>query len=402
MKTAFLIVFAVPALAVAAVGFGDAAKRRGNPRCPPADSEVANPNPTLRPPRGQDWITVPFEKAENEVLALFGRDIKRISDITNEIVVFEVRTSGQLPDTYASDFRNKLERLILMTNSVKLKDCTGCDQARLFRNSDGEVRYESNNSDPKRAAKFATDLGVYHFLYAELSYTPEDLKLRIRLVSQRDRTILFTGDYSTEDVIRVRETAIASGDIGGITTGDSLARVVIGEIAFAVVLAPGVLSLPSINAGGGSAQMFYPSVDLLIGERYDRGHKRFGFLFGAAVNMALGPAVGKPLPFVMRIAPQFRYSFNPYAMRSTRYSVTGELGGMISTGMVTPYIGFGPEFMMEQRFAVNLVPMYIFPSAVSGAQIYTEAAGGGLEPKNAPNLGTFGGFAVLIKGSINW
>lgn len=356
------------------------------------------------PPKMGDveWLRISFEKAENEVLALFARDLPKIEKVTTELAIYEVRASGQLPPDYTKGFRSKLERILLTSKVLRLKDCPSCDESRLIREEDGQLRYETHNSDPQRPYRIATQIGVGHLLYAELNYTPEDLQLRVRLVDTTLKQIQWTSEYSTADVVKTRERVVTGETEDTLAHGDSLSRVIIGEIAFTTVVAPGVLYLPSINSGAGSSPLFYPAADLFIGEKYDRGRKRFGFLFGAAINMGKGSSTGKPLPFLIRIAPQFRYTFNPYNVSSARYSVSGELGALFSAGMVTAYVGIGPEITMMERFSVSLTPMYIIPASVAGALVLNQRPDGSFENVPGAEIGKFGGFAMMVKGNINW
>ncbi len=364
----------------------------------PVTSRV-NSAPPYEP--GVEWLRVTFEKAENEVVSLFGRDIPKLEQIATDLVLYEVRLTGALPEGYEKSLRNKLERILLTSKTLRLKDCPSCEQSRLIREADGRLRYEEQNSDPVRPYRLASELGAKHLLFIEVSYTPEDFQLRARLVESSRKEVSWAAEYSTSDVVASREQLVNSGS-NSLEQSDALSRVLIGEIAFTTVLAPGVLYMPSINTGSGTSPLFYPSVDLLIGERYDRGRKRFGFIFGAAVNMATGPIRGKPLPFAIRVAPQFRYMFNPYNISSARYSISGELGTVISAGVVTAYIGVGPELTMMQRFSVSLTPMYILPAQVAGSQVLTQQPDGTFQNAPGSDIGKLGGLALMAKGNINW
>ena len=65
-------------------------------------TRVSRKTLTPEPPSADnvEWIRVPFDKAENEVLMLFQRDLAKLEDQTSELAIYEVRTSGRLPKDY--------------------------------------------------------------------------------------------------------------------------------------------------------------------------------------------------------------------------------------------------------------------------------------------------------------
>lgn len=411
LKTAAILTsFGISSLALASTGFGSR-KTTTSSASPTAASNAAAQNvPTSwePPPLPEDseWLRVPFEKAENEVLDLLKRDLSKLEDAAQEVSVYEIKTSGRLPQDYRRDLRAKIERTLLHSKRLKIKQCTACEQARVYRDEKGEVKYESSSTDLSRPAKLASEIGVDHFLYAEMSYTPEDLQLRVRLVEPTSGQIRWTKDYSTADVVKTRE-GMNDADSDELGHRDSLARVLLGEIAFTTVLSPGVGILPTIDNGSGASMTAYPSFDLFIGEKFDRGRKVFGFLLGG--TFTIGNTGGmeenngsKPLPWALRMAPRFRYVFNPYSMTTARFSIAGEVGGLISTGLATAYVGLGPEIAMINRFSVSLTPLYIFPGTVTGTQVFTQSPDGGFSEAGAKASGKFGGAGILFKASINW
>ncbi len=399
-------------LARASVGFGD---RNGAPQSPPtapvsltsapnsstSQSSVVLKNP--EPPAVQDveWLKIPYEKAENEVLALFQRDIVRLEESADSVAVFEVKTVGQLPPSYHKIFRAKLERVLLTSKKIKVKDCTGCEEARLIRTEKGEMRYESESTEPGRATKLSSQLGTDHLLYADLTSTSEDVRLRVRMIDGATGSLTWTKEYSTADIIKTREalTDSGSGDLG---TSDSLARVIIGEIAFTTILSPGVSFMPSIDTGSGTSSALLPSFDLFIGEKFDRNRKAFGLQVGAMANLGSSPNQGKPLPWAMKLGPQFRYYFNPYSMTTARWALHFEIGAMISTGVTTPYVGLGPEMSMINRFSLSVMPIFILNADVSDTQILVQQADGSIPSSSPIKTGTFGGFGGVAKVNINW
>ena len=409
--SALFLALLLPLPALAAVGFGsrhapEAIEPATPESAPVADVPVAAPRqnhvPTPPPSTGDtEWLRVPFEKAENEVLALFSRDVPKLAELTDKIAIFEVRVSGRLPREFSARFRAKLERVLLAEKHLTVKECPGCDQARLVKDASGQLRYEPHSTELGRKAKVASDLGLEHLLVAELDYSPEDLELRVRMVDPSTDRIEWTHDYSTADVTKESE-ALVETEAGGLAPGDSLARVLIGEIAFTTVLSFGTAFVPSIEAGSGTSMSLYPAVDFLIGERYDRGRKRFGFVIGGAFNMGTKPELGNPVPFILRVGPQYRYTLNPYNVSTARYSLAGELGGLFSTGLSTGYVAFGPEVTMINKFSASLTPMYILKANVGGPQVYRQNDAGGVDSAPGANIGSFGGLAVMAKVNINW
>ncbi len=361
---------------------------------------------TFNPPvlDGEEWLRVPFDKAENEVLELFNRDVPKLEDIAQDLAIYEVRASGRLPQDYRRNLRAKMERVLLNSKRLKLKPCSTCEEARVYRDEKGDVKYESSSSDLSRPAKVASEVGVGHLIYAEISYTPEDLQMRVRMVEASTGQLRWAQDYSTADVVKTREN-ISDSNSNQLGHGDSLSHVMIGEIAFTTVLSPGVGMFPVVDTGTGSGMAAYPSFDLFIGEKFDRGRKVFGFLIGGAFTMGSSEGEkkgGKPLPWALRLAPRFRYVFNPYNMSTARYSVAVEVGGFISAGLTTAYVGLGPEISMINRFSVSLTPVYIFPSTVTGTQVFNETNNGMFSSSGSKGDGTFGGLGALVKASINW
>jgi hypothetical protein len=240
-------------------------------------------------------------------------------------------------------------------------------------------------------------------LFAEIIYTPEDLRLRVRIVSYPDGEERWIREVSTAEVLGATEKVRERGE-ESLDSDDSLSHVLLGEIAFTTVIGTGIAFLPSVNKGGGSSGMLYPAVDLFIGEKYDRGRKRFGFLIGANVNMMQGDTLqgSSPLPFGIRIAPQFRYTFNPYNISSARWSLSGEVGGFLSSGLVTGYFGLGFEVAMMQRFSISVTPMYILPANVSSGTVQIQQPDGSFQPGGSNAIGTYGGFGTVAEVKINW
>src|SRR5690606_18079990 len=124
---------------------------------------------------------IPYDQAENEVLGLFQKDIPLLEDKANDLAIYEVRVSGQLPPSYQKSFRNKLERVFLTSKKLRLKQCTICDESRIHKTESGEIRYEAYSTDPKRPSKVAGVLGVDRLIFSDLTYHSEDLVLRIRM-----------------------------------------------------------------------------------------------------------------------------------------------------------------------------------------------------------------------------
>lgn len=367
----------------------------------PSQARTSTFQPTKQ--SGVEWVRVPFEKAENELLSLVKRDLPEIERKTAHLVLYEVQTNGPLPQDFSRTFRSKLEKVLLMGKTLKLKDCPSCDESRLIRSENGQLRFESRSADPGRITQTAAQLGVSVFAYAEVSFTPEDLQLRLKIVDTSKNEILWSRDYSTEEYLRDRDGRFrldpdGPGDL--VREGDSLSHVMLGEIAFTMVLAPGAMLLPSIDRGEGSESSFYPSVDLMIGERYNRGYNRFGFMFGGAINAVSGPSKPKGLAFLGRVGPNFRHTFNPYNVSSARYSMVSELGIAVGPGVTTPYLGIGAEIGMMKRFSVTLMPMYFLTADV--ASDIAADVNGEIVMGRGPVEGRFGGFAFLVKGNINW
>jgi hypothetical protein len=371
-----------------------------------ASTSISNVDSSIlrepQPPQVKDveWLKIPYDKAENEVLSLLQRDLPKIAESANDLAIYEVRTSGQLPVDYHRTFRSKLERVILTSKNIKVKQCINCEESRLYKTDSGELRYESFSTDPARPAQIASQIGVGHLVYCELAYSPEDLQLRVRVTKPTTGEILWSKDYSTADVVKTRQ-ALNDSDPDELGHRDSFSRVMIGEIAFTTVLSPGVSIVPSIDVGNGSQLISMPAVDIFIGERYDRGRKFFGFQIGAGFNMTGASPQVKPLPWMMKVGPKIGYVFNPYNTTTARYSITGELGGIISTGLATGYIGIGPEVTMIHRFSVSLTPIYAFKGSVTNSQTliqqddntFTSTEEGG---------GKWGGLGILAKACIHW
>lgn len=348
-------------------------------------------------------LHITFDQAENEVLGMFRQDLPRLEGLTSKFSIFEVTATGTLPNNYIASLKSKLERVTLTSNKLRVIDCPQCQVSRLVKDAEGKLRYEVISEEPGRAGRLAKQIGVEDLLYADVNYTSSDLRLRVRLVKADNGELLFSREYSTADLVKRRDNLIKKEyGIEDVGQGDSLSRMLIGEIAFTVAFSPGTMLLPTIDDGKGSSRMFYPSIDILIGEKFDGGHKRFGFLFGAAVNAAEQAEVGKLLPYAIRFAPQYRYTFNPYDTSFARYSILTEMGGLLSAGMVTAYAGFGPEVTIVRRFSLSLMPMYILPANVKGVQIVNATEGKPDATVTTPDQGRFGGFAILLKGTMNW
>lgn len=357
----------------------------------------------LPPLEGAEWLRVSFDQAENELMDLFQRDLPKVEEIAESLAIYEVRATGRLPQDYRRTVRNKLERVLIGSKKLSVKQCPACEESRVYRDEKGEVKYESFNSDTARPSKLASQIGVGHLIYTEVAYTPEDLQLRVRVVDATNGQLRFAKEYSTADVVKTRESFYET-EAGEIGHGDALGRVLIGEVAFTTVLSPGLSLLPTIDAGGGSGMSPSPTVDLFLGEKFDRGRKVFGFLVGGTFTMGDtgGETSGAPLSWSLRIAPRFRYVFNPYTVTNPRWSVAAEAGAFISTGLATAYVGLGPEMAMVKRFSVSVTPIYIIPSTVKASENFVEGSNGSFSNSGSTGGGKLGGPGVLMKASINW
>lgn len=387
----FFVALSAPSLALAA------------PERAPGVSQAVSPPAQPPAQSGVEWVKVSFEKAENELLSVVKKDLPELARKTSSVVLYEVQVEGPLPSDYSQTFRSKLEKVLMMESALRLKDCPGCEQSRLIRKEDGRLQYESQILDPKRASRIASELGVTTLLHAQITYTQEDLRLNLKLVDSEKNDVLWSRDYSTEEYLRDRDGRFrldpeGPGDL--VREGDSLSHVMLGEIAFTMALSPGAILMPTIDRGAGADRAFYPAVDLLIGERYNRGYDRFGFVFGAAFNMASGISKSQGLAFLARVGPNFRHTFNPYNVTSARYSMVGEGGVAIGPGLTTPYVGLGAEISMIRRFSVTCMPMYFLTSDVS--QEVAQEINGEIVAGRGPVEGRFGGLGVMLKGNITW
>lgn len=386
----------------AQVGFGS--RDQGSAPSTPAPAPIAKAE-TASPPVSKDveWLRVPFDKAENELLKLFQKDLPEVAKQSSEFVLYDIRVTGNISPAYAAEFKRKLETTLLSSGKIRLKDCPQCDESRVVRTESGEVRYESRSSDPARPARIAHETGVDHLLSAELEYTPEEVKLRLRLVQASTGTLAWTAGYSTADVIQTRES-LADGE-ARIGKGESLSHVLIGEIAFTTVVSPGVSFLPGYSPSGQATRTAYPSLDILIGEKFDRGHKRFGFLIGTSLTLGekQNPMSDTThIPWFLRFAPQFRYTFNPYAAKNARYSIVSEVGGLISLGYSSAYLALGAEAQMINRFSVSVIPAYVMKASLkSSTQLY-EQPDGSWNSSGQRELAKIGGLALFVRGNINW
>lgn len=367
----------------------------------PIPSQIQSQPPSDPPSQPNvEWFRVPFEKAEAELLGLFERDVSRLEEQIDSIAVYSVKANGGLPPQYYRTLRGKLERVLLTSKKLQIKECSSCDEARLVRKQSGELRYESSSTEKTTLREVGNSVGASTLLMASLDYSPEDLKLRVKAVDAATSNLRWSKEYSTADVTKTTENINGAGT-GQLGHFDSLSRVLIGEIALTTVLSPGAVLLPTIDNGSGSELISVPSFDLSLGEKFDLGKKSFGFLFGGMINPKKVPVTGLPLPFVMRGAGVLKYFFNPYNVTTARYSFHVEAGAFFSPGMTTGYVGLGPEVSLIQRFSMSVTPMYILPTSVADAQSIMEMPDGSMKSGNA-DLGKFGGFALSMKVNINW
>jgi hypothetical protein len=142
---------------------------------------------------------------------------------------------------------------------------------------------------------------------------------------------------------------------------------------------------------------FMPAADIVIGETFDHGYKRFGLEVSGAFNAGASPDTGKPLPFALLIGPQYRYTFNPYNVSQAKYSLFGGAGGFISSGLTSGYISLGLEMTMIRKFSVSLAPMYIFPVSVNGPQILGQSPDGTIQNQPGAKIGNFGGVGIAAR-----
>jgi hypothetical protein len=373
----------------------------------PTQSEVATN--LSEPPAIQDvdWIKVPFDQAENEVLALLKQDLPKIRKKAQRITIIGVRLRGAIPKGESITAREKIERVFLSDTQFEVKDCKACTEAKLIRGEDGQLRYEALSIEDSRVKEKLLALGTDGVLEAELAYHPEDLKVLIKIVHPETHELLFSKQYSTADIIKTRQNLDESAGLDTpydvLTHRDAFSRVIIGEIAFTPVLSAGMSYYPSVDNGKGSALTSMPSVDLFMGEKFDRGRRVFGFQIGAAMNLGTKPEAGTPLPFIIHVAPKFKWVINPYNVTTAKWAITGELGGIIATGYSSGYLGIGPEMVMIKRFSVSLTPMYILKREAAPEQTLVEGDNGTvINAGTNGSAGEMGGFAIAAKVNINW
>jgi hypothetical protein len=373
----------------------------------PFQSKMEISNTLVEPPKSKtiDWVRVPYEKAEDEVLALFHRDVPKIEDLASEVAIYEVRTNGKYPAEHYRRLRSKLEKVLLSSKKMKIKQCVACEESRLFRTETGELKFEAFSTEVGRPAKIASELGVDRLVYSEITYTPEDVILRIRVVQPSNGQLLWTKEYSAADVTKSRENW-NDADPDELGNRDSLSRVILGEIAFTIALSPGFQMTPTIDRGRGSELLGMPSMDLFVGEKFDRGRRAFGFIFGGAVytgdtERPDNTMKGRPLGALFKAAPRFTYVFNPYNVATAKYSLSLEAGGVFGDTVGTAYVGLSPEIKMINRYSISVTPMYFFqttakePTTTAPSQLGGGTVGGG-------TIGKWGGLALLFKLGMQW
>ncbi len=361
------------------------------------------------PPQNKDveWLKVPYEKVEDELLSILQKDLPKIEHYTTSLLVYEVRINENLPPHYQRNFRQKLERTLLFSNKLQVKQCLNCDEARLTKSGNGQLRFENYSSDTGRAKRISSEAGTDHVIYADLNYTPEDLILNIRLVRASTDHVLWSQQYSMAQVVRDREN-LNEQDPYELGHRDSLSHVILGETAFALSTSFGLNSMPGLDIGGGSNRFMMPALDLFIGERFDRGRKLFGFVAGIMFNVGIDEDdlkkknIGKPIGFAAKLGPKFTYIFNPYNISTMRFALATEAGALLGLGFVTPYIGMGPEFQMIRRFSFSLMPIYIFKTSVLSDEILKEINNGEVASEGSDKAGTFGGLGLLFRLSMTW
>lgn len=368
-----------------------------------AVAQTPKPLKQPEPPavEGVEWMKVPFEKAENELLRLLKEDLPKLEEKAMVVSVYQVTASGNLPNEYQKNFKTKMERVLLASRKLKIKPCTGCGESRLIKSESGEIRYESQSTDVDRMSKVGSQLGVDHMFMGEVTYTPEDLQMRVRMIRVPSGELEWSKEYSTADVIKSNESLDEAGR-GDLGHQDSLSRVMIGEVALTISLSPGLLLLPTVDSGSGSEYTIAPNVDLFIGEHFDRMRKLFGFQIGGMFNLFPIADHSTPVPWAVRTGPKFGYCFNPYNVTTARFSVTAEFGGLLSTGYVSGYFGAGPEVSMIRRFSVSVIPIYIIPRSVAGSETLIQQSGGGFTSSGKDSVGKLGGLGGVVKVNFNW
>lgn len=359
-----------------------------------------------RPPsvKGVQWVEVGYEDIERDLLDQFANDLPRLAELAPQVAVFSVRAKGGLPQGYYRVLRGRIERTLLASPKIVVKDCARCDAGVIESAADGELLYFPVTEDVDYRRKVARDIGTDHLLFVEQNYHPTELRLNVRLINAQSGAVEWTKEYTS---MRIAEKLNkASEDKPG---GASLAtreRAVIGEIAFRATLMAGFGYFPTIDTGQGSELMAYPSLGVSLGERFDNGYKEFGFGLGLAFDMSEGEGakIGKPAPFFLQMGPHFKYVFNPYNVTSARWIATFEFGAIISQGITTAYLGAGPEIRMVNRFSIGLMPALILNAKVKTPEFKVKDETGREIPidTGADDGSKFGGLALMFRANMNW
>jgi len=362
---------------------------------------------SLKPPSDPSikWIRVSYQKAEDEVLALLQKDLAHIEKVSTKVAVYQIKMNHLIPVHHKITLRSKIERILLSSEKITLKECTECEKAVIQQNSQGQLQYETLASR-KDGATVANDVGAEQLINVSLEYSPEILALNIRISDPQDGEILLTRTYTTQNVIQNDGSNSSFGD--GIGRDDSLQEVVIGQIAFAVSLGFGFSFLPTTDLGAGTRLVGYPGIELFLGERFNRSHSLFGFFLKgyAAISSETDRDddgnVRHQLPFVASFGTRYRYTFNPYTTTRPRWGVRMEGGMMLSAGVTTGYLGVGPEVGLIRRFSVAVMPMYIIKTTVKTLPAIATNLAGQTKNFEGQSIGKFGGFGVGLNVNLNW
>ncbi len=402
----FLIIAASADWANAAAGFG----QRNDAKVPVPAEVLAAPESKALPAESlpeslsvapgatadAGWEKISFKEAETALLASFKKDASALKERVSDLVILDVRVTGEgLPSNYRSQLKGQLERVLVESESIAVKDCPACMVGRFSRNAQGDWVYQngSQSTDPAKA------VGATHALIAEADYSPENFELRVRIVRADSSSIIWSKAYSTQEEARKAEAAAHGED----PNGNQLGQRLIGEIAFTVVVSSGITFMPGLSSGGLSADMLpYPQVSLLLGEKFDRGSKAFGLKVNALVGIPTGGAGSLPPPYYVGAGPAFKWTLNPWERRSPRWSFEFEGGALISSNVATAYAGIGAEMLMMERFSISAVPMFIIPGSVGSPPVMVDNGSGTFQQMSSPALGKVGGFALSLLMKFNW
>ncbi len=328
-----------------------------------------------------------FHEVLDELLAEFGYDVKmgQIKGLSN-LAIRQVRVSKAIPKTYEEYMEVLLEERMRENSQVRLIACVPC-KTRTSSLVDGKLMITSPATNMAKLEAAATMLGVEYFMDAVLVYHTTHMVLAIDVFNAQTKELVWARTYNSETIkSRYQKLAIDYSQVEKSRPGEDYVP------EYRVMWGFGGASMPNVGGTAKDSTMF--DMQVRATEKFNNRRTEFGMMLsllkttsstlkdypaekptdGSTTETApTTPANGTtskpvPKPFQTALAIYGIYSHlfvgSVESYNETRYGAHFGLGGLASTGYLSPAGRVGLDIYMGRRFSAGFAFNYVASSSV--------------------------------------